>query len=277
MLNEITFKTELNEILTIEEVALLFDTLKKNYNLEMISLGLYPQYNKLRKKIIKQAITQRNAELSKLLNEIHKRKQEIKINIWKTLSKIEDNKRNLNNTPDKEKNIEQILYEAEQIINVYEKSLAMLERKEIKIMNGKYPRINKISSYNNKKVLKRQLEDLAKKILKISIQHDNCFNDYIEELEDLSSKTVLTNDSFPIKYPNKILEEHISIQNIIIEKDTINHDEKQQKDFYQYEPNQNNLDDELIFQLLSQGKYEGAIGTINGLILPNIFIDCEEN
>ena len=54
MLNEITFKTELSEILTIEEVAVLFDTLKKKYDSELISLGLYPEYNKLRKKSIEQ-------------------------------------------------------------------------------------------------------------------------------------------------------------------------------------------------------------------------------
>ena len=37
------------------------------------------------------------------------------------------------------------------------------------------------------------------------------------------------------------------------------------KDYYQYEPNTQNLDDELIYQLLKQSKYDTEGGTINGI------------
>ena len=40
------------------------------------------------------------------------------------------------------------------------------------------------------------------------------------------------------------------------------------KEYYLYEPSETSLDDELIYQLLAQGKYDNEGGTINGLSLP---------
>lgn len=284
MLNEITFKTELSEILTIEEVAILFDTIKKKYDVELVSLSLYPTFNEIRQKFIKRTIEQRNKELSKLLTEIAKRKQEIKINIWQKLSIIESNKRSIQNNAEREKNLEQIIYEAEQIINVYEKSIKMLERKEKKVMTGKYSRVEKIKMTSRKRSLKKQLESLRERAIEISIQHDNCFQEFLDEVSSLIEKSIISNESFS-KFKSSILTNTQTQNNsLVIEDHFDSKDENsmhyvrshESKDFYSYEPNQEDPDDELIFQLLTQGKYDSEDGTINGLSLPQIFSDYEE-
>ena len=99
MLETITFKTELSDLLTLEEVVVLFDTIKKKSEIEMVSLSIFPKFNILRENIIKKATGQRNAELSKLLMEIANRKQEVKINMWKALSAIGANKKKIEYNP----------------------------------------------------------------------------------------------------------------------------------------------------------------------------------
>ena len=151
MLDTITFKTELGDILTLEEVVILFDSIKNKSHVEMVSLSMFPKFNKLREEIIKKAVGQRNAELSQLLMQIASRKQEIKINMWKTLSDINTNKKQIESNPEYADDLEQIIYEEEQIIKTYENSINTLERKEKKIMNGKYSRLDKIKSSGRKR------------------------------------------------------------------------------------------------------------------------------
>ena len=123
MLKTITFKTELGELLTLEEVAVLFDSIKSKSQVEMVSLSIFPKFNQLRDNILKKATNQRNAELSQLLMQIANRKQEIKINMWKTLSLIGNNKKVIQNNPERAEELEQIVYEEEQIIKTYENSI----------------------------------------------------------------------------------------------------------------------------------------------------------
>ena len=118
MLKTITFKTELSDILTLEEVVILFDSIKNKSQVEMVSLSMFPKFNKLREDIIKKAVGQRNAELSELLMQIASRKQEIKANIWKTLSDINSNKKRIEQNPAYAEELEQIIYEEEQIIKI---------------------------------------------------------------------------------------------------------------------------------------------------------------
>ena len=284
MLERITFKTELSEIITVEEVAVLFDTIRRKYDAELVSLSLFPSFNQLRKEVIDKTLQQRNKELSKLLAEIANRKQEIKINMWKTLSAIGSNKKSIQNNADRAADLDQIIYEEEQIINVYEQSIRTLERKEKKIMNGKYSRIDKLKATSRKRSLKRQLEQLKENINEISAQHNDCFKEYQDALEQLIDRTIMTAKSqFPKKEKELVIEKYANSQTIIIEETNEVDDNKMHydmnhefKDFYLYEPNQEDPDDELIYQLLNQGKYDNEEGTVNGLLISQEFIDYEE-
>ena len=269
MLKSITFKTELGELLTLEEVAVLFDSIKSKSQVEMVSLSIFPKFNQLRDNILKKATNQRNAELSQLLMQIANRKQEIKINMWKTLSLIGNNKKVIQNNPERAEELEQIVYEEEQIIKTYETSIKTLERKEKKIMNGKYSRLDKIKASGRKRTLKKQLVELQEKLLQISVRHDNCFKEYMDELDELIEKSVITN--FPKKLSTFAVENYATNQSITIiepndQQEKMHYERKhEQKDYYLYEPDEKNLDDELIYQLLAQGKYDNEGGTINGL------------
>ena len=275
MLDTITFKTELSDLLTLEEVVVLFDTIKKKSEIEMISLSIFPKFNILRENIIKKATGQRNAELSKLLMEIANRKQEIKINMWKTLSAIGANKKKIEDNPEKAEDLEQIIYEEEQIIGIYENSIKTLERKEQKIMNGKYSRLDKLKSVGKKRTLKKQLQELKEIISNINRLHDNCFEEYLENIDELITQSVISaKTKFPENFSKVAVNNYASSQSLTIEADTHDTEEKMHyerthelKDYYLYEPNEENPDDELIFQLLAQGKYNSQDGTINGLSL----------
>lgn len=275
MLETITFKTELSDLLTLEEVVVLFDTIKKKSEIEMVSLSIFPKFNILRENIIKKATGQRNAELSKLLMEIANRKQEIKINMWKTLSAIGANKKKIEDNPEKAEDLEQIIYEEEQIIGIYENSIKTLERKEQKIMNGKYSRLDKLKSVGKKRTLKKQLQELKEIISNINRLHDNCFEEYLENIDELITQSVISSKTkFPENFSKVAVNNYASSQSLTIEADTHDTEEKMHyerthelKDYYLYEPNEENPDDELIFQLLAQGKYNAQDGTINGLSL----------
>lgn len=282
MLESITFKTELGEILTVEEVTMLFDNISNRYATALVSLSMFPRFNELRKKIVEKAMNQRNAELSKLLSEIAARKREAKINIWNVLGAMGINKKNLQAKMGDKLDLEQIIYEEEQIINAYENSIRSLEMKEKKIMNGKYPRIEKIISTAEIKTLKKQLENLKTRILEISKKHDDCFAEYEDELSSLLETSIITKSTFPKAKSNLIKEsytissakkdETVTVNNIDY---TFDSDDKQMhytrnqvsKDYYQYEPDAEDTDDELIYQLLSQGDYDKEDGTINGLLI----------
>ena len=151
LIESITFKTELGEIITLEEVVILFDSIKSKSEFELISLSLFPKFNQIREEAIQIARNQRNAELSRLLLEIANRKQEIKINMWKALSVIGTNKKIIQNNPERAEDLEQIMYEEEQIIGIYESSIKILERKEQRIMNGKYTRMQGIKTGGRKR------------------------------------------------------------------------------------------------------------------------------
>ena len=269
MLKSITFKTELGELLTLEEVAVLFDSIKSKSQVEMVSLSIFPKFNQLRDNILKKATNQRNAELSQLLMQIANRKQEIKINMWKTLSLIGNNKKVIQNNPERAEELEQIVYEEEQIIKTYENSIKTLERKEKKIMNGKYSRLDKIKASGRKRTLKKQLVELQEKLLQISVRHDDCFKEYMDDLDELIEKSVITN--FPKRLSTFAVENYATNQSITIiepndQSEKMHYERKhEQKDYYLYEPDEKNLDDELIYQLLAQGKYDNEGGTINGL------------
>ena len=275
MLDTITFKTELSDLLTLEEVVVLFDTIKKKSEIEMVSLSIFPKFNILRENIIKKATGQRNAELSKLLMEIANRKQEIKINMWKTLSAIGTNKKKIEDNPEKAEDLEQIIYEEEQIIGIYENSIKTLERKEQKIMNGKYSRLDKLKTVGKKRTLKKQLQELKEIISNINRLHDNCFEEYLENIDELITQSVISSKTkFPENFSKVAVNNYASSQSLTIEADTHDAEEKMHyerthelKDYYLYEPNEENPDDELIFQLLAQGKYNAQDGTINGLSL----------
>lgn len=273
MLETITFKTELSDILTLEEVVILFDSIKNKSHVEMVSLSIFPKFNKLREEIIKKAVGQRNAELSQLLMQIASRKQEIKINMWKTLSDINANKKQIESNPEYAEDLEQIIYEEEQIIKTYENSINTLERKEKKIMNGKYSRLDKVKSLGRKRTLKKQFEELKERLSQISNKHDNCFQEEMDSLEELISLSIV---KFPKKVEIATVENYVNSQSITIsdEEDNMHYERKHEnKEYYLYEPNETSLDDELIYQLLSRGKYNSQEGTVNGIAMST---DTEE-
>lgn len=279
MLSNITFKTDLGEIITVESIAILFDSITKKHEAELVSLSLFPQYNKLRNDIIEKTISQRNAELSKLLSEIASRKQEIKINIWQTLSKIGNNKKKLQKGSDASLVLEQLLYEEEQIIKVYENGIRMLENKEKKIMTGKYSRFEKVNKISRKRTLKTQLEELKSEILSISKLHDNYLSELEEKFNNLIEKAIIsTKTAFPKssaktrKNETGLVLEGEIVKNVINEA---NVNEKNLKDFYLYEPNAETLEDELIYELLMPREYEDKEGLINAVSLTTENLEYE--
>lgn len=275
MLESITFKTELSDILTVEEVTMLFDNVSSKYSMALVSLSLYPLFNKLRTAIINKTAERRNLELSKLLEEINIRKREAKINIWQVLGAMGQNKKKLQEKLGDKLDLEQILYEEEQIINAYENSVRSLEVKEQKIMSGMYSRIDRIISTVDIHSLNKQIANLKNKIMELSEKHDNCFAEYEKDLTDLVAGTIITADSFP-KKKSKIAKKNKKNDHSDDNSDDSDEDDDGQmhytrqsisKEYYQYEPIVADDDDELIFQLLSQGSYENEDGTINGLLI----------
>lgn len=269
MIESITFKTELGEIITLEEVAVLFDSIKCKSEFELISLSLFPKFNEIREEVLQKATIQRNAELSRLLLEIANRKQEIKINMWKALSVIGANKKIIQSNPERADDLEQIMYEEEQIIGIYESSIKTLERKEQKIMNGKYTRVQGIKASGRKRVLKKQLIELKEKLYQISEKHNDCFKDTLIKIEELLEESIISEKTKFPKNISRIATEGYTDKTSIIINDVDDNEENntQTKDFYIYEPNQDDPDDDLIYQLLKQAHYGNQNGTINGLKL----------
>lgn len=279
MLNNITFKTDLEEIITVESIAILFDSITKKHEAELVSLSLFPQYNKLRNNIIEKTISQRNAELSKLLAEIASRKQEIKINIWQALSKIGNNKKKLQKNNDASLILEQLLYEEEQIIKVYENSIRMLENKEKRIMTGKYSRFEGVNRIRRKKTLKTQMEELKKEILSISKLHDDYLKEFGDRFDKIIENTVISAKTI---FPKSIVEIPKNPKCLELEKNTVKNtrpkssiEEQYARDFYLYEPNAETLEDELIYELLTSGDYETDDGLINSISLTTETLEYE--
>ena len=183
MLRNITFKTELTEIITLEEVAILFDNISIKYSLSLVALALYPEFIKLKQEILETTQKQRNNELSCLLSAYNDRKQELKQEMSNHLNKLNESKKHLKPNKSTEE-IEQSIYEEEQIIKTYEDMISSIAKKEKKILSGKYQRINKIALLSKTNSLKRQLEELKKKILIISANHNNCFEKHIQQISD---------------------------------------------------------------------------------------------
>lgn len=274
MLESITFKTELSDIITLEDISVLFDTITNKYSLMIVSLNLYPELNKLKKDIINSAAKQRNAELSKLLTEISLRKREAKISIWEVIGAMGINKKNLQSKKNiDKKELEQAIYEEEQIINAYENSIKSLELKEVKIMSGKYPKHIRKTTIDEMKTLRKSLQNLYDSIMEISAAHDNCFAEYEERILKLIDKTIITNKVFPKKADKRITTKYIfdnenGKEGIYVETVEKNDNGvRYTKDYYQYEPISEDAEDELIYQLLSQGNYDDIDGTINGLLI----------
>lgn len=199
MLENITFKTELSEILTVEEVTMLFDNVSTKYTTTLVALSLFPLFNKLRTGIINKTAERRNQELSKLLSEISLRKREAKVNIWQVLGAMGQNKKRLQEKLGNKLDLEQLLYEEEQIINAYENSVKSLEIKEKKIMSGLYSRIDRVISTVDIHSLNKQTSNLKQKIMELSEKHDNCFKEYEDDLTQLVANTIITDKSFPKK------------------------------------------------------------------------------
>lgn len=253
MLENITYKTNIEEIISLEEVNNLFDEFAKNNSIELIALSLFPILTGLRKKIIINTKVQRNSELSKLLQTIEDRKVEIKNSIKNVKQKKENN--------DTDTDLEQMIYEEEQIIAVYENNLKKLEQKEKSIIKGNYIKLLNSKNTISKKTLRKNAETLKSKLIEISKKHDNCYKEIENDLTELIDKTIITKNNIVPK------------ANIVIEKIVIN---KNAKDFYNYEPNMLNIDDTLIYELLIQGDYLQDDGTINGLMIDsakNIIIE----
>lgn len=274
MLESITFKTELSDIITLEDISVLFDTITNKYSLMIVSLNLYPELNKLKKDVINSAAKQRNAELSKLLTEISLRKREAKISIWEVIGAMGINKKNLQSKKNiDKKELEQAIYEEEQIINAYENSIKSLELKEVKIMSGKYPKHIRKTTIAEMKTLRKSLQNLYDSIMEISAAHDNCFAEYEERILKLIDKTIITNKVFPKKADKHITTKYIfdnenGKEGIYVETVEKNDNGvRYTKDYYQYEPISEDAEDELIYQLLSQGNYDDIDGTINGLLI----------
>lgn len=274
MLESITFKTELSDIITLEDISVLFDTITNKYSLMIVSLNLYPELNKLKKDIINSAAKQRNAELSKLLTEISLRKREAKISIWEVIGAMGINKKNLQSKKNiDKKELEQAIYEEEQIINAYENSIKSLELKEVKIMSGKYPKHIRKTTIAEMKTLRKSLQNLYDSIMEISAAHDNCFAEYEERILKIIDKTIITNKVFPKKADKRITTKYIfdnenGKEGIYVETVEKNDNGvRYTKDYYQYEPISEDAEDELIYQLLSQGNYDDIDGTINGLLI----------
>lgn len=274
MLESITFKTELSDIITLEDISVLFDTITNKYSLMIVSLNLYPELNKLKKDVINSAAKQRNAELSKLLTEISLRKREAKISIWEVIGAMGINKKNLQSKKNiDKKELEQAIYEEEQIINAYENSIKSLELKEVKIMSGKYPKHIRKTTIDEMKTLRKSLQNLYDSIMEISAAHDNCFAEYEERILKLIDKTIITNKVFPKKADKRITTKYIfdnenGKEGIYVETVEKNDNGvRYTKDYYQYEPISEDAEDELIYQLLSQGNYDDIDGTINGLLI----------
>ena len=256
MLSNITFKTDLGEIITVESIAILFDSITKKHEAELVSLSLFPQYNKFRNDSV-----------------------EIKINIWQTLSKIGNNKKKLQKGSDASLVFEQLLYEEEQIIKVYENGIRMLENKEKKIMTGKYSRFEKVNKISRKRTLKTQLEELKSEILSISKLHDNYLSELEEKFNNLIEKAIIsTKTAFPKssaktrKNETGLVLEGEIVKNVINEA---NVNEKNLKDFYLYEPNAETLEDELIYELLMPREYEDKEGLINAVSLTTENLEYE--
>ncbi len=261
MLESITFKTELSEILTVEEVTMLFDNVSGKYTTALVSMSLFPLFNKMRTAIINKTAERRNEELSKLLSEISQRKSEAKVNIWQVLGTMGQNKKKLQEKLGDQLDLEQQLYEEEQIINAYENSVRSLEIKEKKIMSGLYSRIDRVISTVDIQSLKKQLSNLKDKIMDLSKKHDDCFAEYEEDLSKLVAGAVITEQSFPKKKDDNNLDDEDDDGQMHYTRASIS------KEYYQYEPIEADDDDELIFQLLSQGDYGKEDGTINGLLI----------
>ena len=191
MLDSINFKTELEELIMVEEIAILFDNILKQYTSILISLFVYAKLSQLKKEIIEKAKSQQEKEQAKLLTEIAQRKREIKINIWKVLGAMGNNKKQLQENENNKQDLEQLIYEEEQIINVYERSIRSLEEKENQIMALKNQEINKKNITKENKSLKEMLDDLIKKILLLSEKHDNCFSEFEIRLKKIIEQITL--------------------------------------------------------------------------------------
>lgn len=274
MLENITFKTELSEILTVEEVTMLFDNVSTKYTTTLVALSLFPLFNKLRTGIINKTAERRNQELSKLLSEISLRKREAKVNIWQVLGTMGQNKKRLQEKLGNKLDLEQLLYEEEQIINAYENSVKSLEIKEKKIMSGLYSRIDRVISTVDIHSLNKQISNLKQKIMELSEKHDDCFKEYEDDLTQLVANTIITDKSFP-KKKFLISSDGNNKGNENTKDDLEEVDDGQMhytrtsisKEYYQYEPIDADDDDELFFQLFSQGSYGNKDGTINELLI----------
>lgn len=277
MLKDITFKTELTEILSLEEVSMLFDNITAKYPAPLVALSLYPTFYALKKDIISATKRQRNAELSTLLTEIAERKQQVKIIMWKTLGAIGYNKKALQNKENSEhfEELEQLIYEEEQIVGVYENIIRTLENKEKRIMNGKYQHISKITAVQKKIPLRRKFEELYEKLMEISAAHDNCFQAYEGKILELIDRSVISKKNMVTKAEAEKIIAQTEEKDVEVTK--FNFDELNQtiayireqiaKDYYQYEPDTKNPDDELIYELMSPNNFEKEEnGTVNALL-----------
>lgn len=284
MLKNITYKTELEDIIMPEEIYALFNAVEKKYDLTIVALSVYPLFNKLRDSLVDKAVDQRNKELSTLLNEIANRRQELKINIWKVLGEIGGRKGAVLGTKNMQEELEQIMYEEKQFINVYEMGVRYLDIKETKIMSGKYQRVGKIPFMIDRKVLSRQLEELEKLINRISEKHNDCFAEFADDFKELIEKTEnhpnnykkATSSKENAKFSLEEAIEEAENNPEIEEKEYYNLDEEKEIDDnqqYEFEPDYDEPEDELIYKLLAQANYDENDGTVNGLIITAEFED----
>lgn len=184
------------------------------------------------------------------------------------------NKKRLQEKLGNKLDLEQLLYEEEQIINAYENSVKSLEIKEKKIMSGLYSRIDRVISTVDIHSLNKQISNLKQKIMELSEKHDDCFKEYEDDLTQLVANTIITDKSFP-KKKFLISSDSNNKGNKNTKDDLEEVDDGQMhytrtsisKEYYQYEPIDADDDDELFFQLFSRGSYGNKDGTINELLI----------
>ena len=110
--------------------------------------------------------------------------------------------------------------------------------------------------------------------MELSEKHDNCFKEYEDDLTQLVANTIITDKSFP-KKKFLISSDSNNKGNKNTKDDLEEVDDGQMhytrtsisKEYYQYEPIDADDDDELFFQLFSQGSYGNKDGTINELLI----------
>lgn len=267
MINSISFTTNIEEILSVQELADIFNSITSINATNPTFFPLLQRLEVIKGKSLERATMQRNFELSKLKSAIIARKMQIQLEILRNKNELKKLRE-----PSQNKEVNQGIYELEQITNVLEDTINSLVQKDAKVekcMKNQEKEVPK-HTINHKSNLKEQYEELLSAINYISKKHDG----FLKSLEgEFKNLLALINDA-----SNEITSYNsnkLPLQNIVIDitNDTPtifnNKNMNIKREYYLYEPDLNNLDDKLIYMLLEQNDYNGVIGKINDLEIFN--------